>query len=171
MDSIYTRRQWRPNKYHRINNLGVGFLIHYKMGKKTCTRRKTMQLGEHPIFHRRRRLIDFVESSWILRTLVFLGATLLLCATSLTFAFGSYVWDVYYGYFKNPMIFIFNWLPILLMQMVLLSACGRQWLAFLINSVLTFLPAIGNFYKLSFRNDPVCFFGYFFCYGGVGSCR
>lgn len=116
-----------------------------------------MQLGEHPIFHRRRRLIDFVESSWILRTLVFLGATLLLCATSLTFAFGSYVWDVYYGYFKNPMIFIFNWLPILLMQMVLLSACGRQWLAFLINSVLTFLPAIGNFYKLSFRNDPFVF--------------
>ncbi len=116
-----------------------------------------MQLGEHPIFHRCRRLIDFVESSRILRTSVFLGTTLLLCAASLTFAFGSYVWDVYYGYFKNPLIFIFNWIPILLMQMVLLSACGRQWLAFLINSVLTFLPAIGNFYKLTFRNDPFVF--------------
>ena len=116
-----------------------------------------MQFDEHPPFHSCNKLTGFIGSSRVLRTLLFLGSTVLLCAASLTFAIGSYVWYVYYGYLKNPLIFVFNWIPILLMQMILLSVCGKQWLAFLINSVLTFLSAIGNFYKLTFRNDPFVF--------------
>ena len=116
-----------------------------------------MQFDEHPPFHSCNKLTGFIGSSRVLRTLLFLGSTVLLCAASLTFAIGSYVWYVYYGYLKNPLIFFFNWIPILLMQMILLSVCGKQWLAFLINSVLTFLSAIGNFYKLTFRNDPFVF--------------
>ena len=101
--------------------------------------------------------IEKISSSVLFRLIAFLGSTLLLCAVSLVFAIGSYVWTVYYGYFKTPLIFILNWLPILVLQMVILSACGKQWLAFLINSVLTFLPAIGNYFKLSFRDDPFVF--------------
>ena len=95
--------------------------------------------------------------SALLRSLTFLASTALMCAVSLMFAFGLYSWNAFIGYFRNPLIFIFNWLPIILVQMLLLSACGRQWLAFLINSIITFLPAIGNFYKLTFRNDPFVF--------------
>ena len=103
------------------------------------------------------RLSAGISGSGLWRTVIFLLSSLLLAAVSLNFAIGVYVWDVFIGYFRHPMIFLLNWLPVLLLQMLLLALCGRQWLAFLLNSVLTLLPAIGNFYKLKFRNDPFVF--------------
>lgn len=103
------------------------------------------------------RLSAGISGSGLWRTVFFLLSSLLLAAVSLNFAIGVYVWDVFIGYFRHPMIFLLNWLPVLLLQMLLLALCGRQWLAFLLNSVLTLLPAIGNFYKLKFRNDPFVF--------------
>lgn len=116
-----------------------------------------MQVKDQPISGLFRRLAAAISGSRLWRTALFLLSSLLLGAVSLSFAIGVYVWDVYIGYFRHPLIFLLNWLPVLLVQMLLLSICGRQWLAFLLNSFVTLLPAIGNFYKLKFRNDPFVF--------------
>lgn len=81
----------------------------------------------------------------------------LLCAISLNFAFGANSWIIYFGYFSHPLIFILNWIPILLFQVVLFSAINCHWIAFLVNMLFTMLPAIGNFFKLKYRNDPFSF--------------
>ena len=104
-----------------------------------------------------KKLAEAVNRSLLLRSLLFLVSSMLLCAVSLNFAIGIYPWRAYFGYFRHPSIFLFNWLPVLICQMVLLALTGRQWIAFLLNSFITFLPAIGNYYKLQFRNDPFVF--------------
>ncbi len=96
--------------------------------------------------------------SLIWNSLAFLLSSAALCAVSLNFAIGDMpLFYIYLGYFKSPMIFLLNWLPILLLQAVMLSIFGRQWLAFLANSILTMIPALGNYYKLKFRDDPFTF--------------
>ena len=81
-----------------------------------------------------------------------------LCAVSLIFAIGEMpLFYIYLGYFKTPLIFLLNWLPILFLQILLYALLRRQWIAFLLNSILTLLPALGNYFKLKFRNDPFTF--------------
>ena len=54
-----------------------------------------------------------------------------LCVLSLLFAVGVYDWVTFYGYFRTPLIFLLNYLPILLLQTLLLCLFNRQWAAFL----------------------------------------
>ena len=95
------------------------------------------------------------NSFWHL--IVIIVSSALLCAVSLNFAIGVNPWAIYIGYFTHPMIFLLNWIPVLLVQMILFIAANRHWLAFFLNGAITMLPAIGNFYKIKFRNDPFSF--------------
>ena len=88
---------------------------------------------------------------------VFLLSSAALCALSLNFAIGTHEWESYIGYFKHPLIFLLNWLPVLFVQVICCALVNRQWLSFLITSIITLIPAIGNFFKLKFRNEPFTF--------------
>ena len=88
----------------------------------------------------------------------FLLSSAALCAVSLNFAIGDMpLFYIYLGYFKSPLIFLLNWLPILFLQILLFALLRRQWLTFLMCSILTLLPAFGNYFKLKFRADPFTF--------------
>ena len=101
--------------------------------------------------------IKNTKTSVVCSIAVLIISSAMLSAVSLNFAFGINDWIIYFGYFQHPMIFLLNWIPVLLLQILLFSIFNRHWLAFLLNSLLTMLPAIGNFYKLKFRNDPFTF--------------
>ena len=85
---------------------------------------------------------------------MFVLSSAALTAVNLNFAVGTYSWDIYIGYFTHPLVFLLNWIPVLLLQALLMAALNRQWAAFLTTSVLTALPSIGNFFKIRFRNEP-----------------
>ena len=89
------------------------------------------------------------------------GALLLssaaLCTFSLLLAIGDYDWAEFFGYFRHFSIFLLNWLPIFLLQLLLLCLFNRQWAAFLANALLILLPSFGNFYKLRARFEPFVF--------------
>jgi phosphoglycerol transferase MdoB-like AlkP superfamily enzyme len=98
------------------------------------------------------------------RTLYYVwnGAALLLSSLgttvlSLALAIGGYDIEEFYGYFSHPLILLLNWLPILLLQILLFCACGRQWLAFLLTALPILLASTGNYYKILFRYDPFTF--------------
>lgn len=88
---------------------------------------------------------------------------MLLCACvclgilALIFAYGHYSWGVFEGYFSSATILILNVLPVVLLIFLLYAACGRAWLAFLLGGLVTLGLSIGNYYKLQFRDDPLCF--------------
>lgn len=87
-----------------------------------------------------------------------------LCVLCLSFAIGVYDRALFYGYFRYPMIFLLNWLPILLFQLLMLMLLNRQWLAFLLTSIVFLAASIGNFFKLKFRDEP-------FVFRDIGSIR
>ncbi len=58
---------------------------------------------------------------------------------------------------SDATVFILNSLPILLVMAILYFATGRAWIAFLSTSLLAFIIAEVNFYKISFRDDPFVF--------------
>lgn len=86
-------------------------------------------------------------------------STAALCAVSLNFAIGRYenLFYIYLGYLRTPEIFLLNWLPLLLLQLLLYALFNRQWLAFLITGTIAMLMSIGNYFKLIFRSDPFTF--------------
>lgn len=93
-----------------------------------------------------------------------LASSAITCVFSLNFAIGVYDWGTFLGYFTHPMIFLLNWLPILLLQLLLFCLFNRQWIAYLLTSILILVPSIGNFFKLKFRDEP-------FTFRDIGSIR
>ena len=86
-------------------------------------------------------------------------SSMALCAVSLNFAIGQYdnLFYIYLGYLRTPEIFLLNWLPLILLQLLLYAVLNSQWVAFLITGILAMLMSIGNYFKLVFRNDPFMF--------------
>lgn len=82
---------------------------------------------------------------------VILGlATLLLSAAN----FGM---EVFGGYFEMPMIILINTALPLALAMVLYLAIGRAWIAYTATAVLSLCVALGNYFLIAIRNDPLQF--------------
>lgn len=88
---------------------------------------------------------------------------LLLCAAAclglmvLIYAFGSYSPGAFWGYFQHPSLLALNVAPAVLLGALLYAIIGRTWLAFLLDSVVVLGLSLGNYYKLTFRDDPLYF--------------
>ena len=80
-----------------------------------------------------------------------------LCALCLSFAVGVYDWGPFFGYFRHPLIFLLNWLPVLLLQGLLYALFNRQWAAFLGSAAVFLFASLGNYFKLKFRDEPFTF--------------
>lgn len=89
--------------------------------------------------------------------LVFLS-TFGLCICSLLIAYGpAYPDSVFFGYFKNPLIIILNYAPILAFFLLLYGIIGKTWIAYLTESFVVMSLAIANFFMLKFRDDTLLF--------------
>ena len=80
-----------------------------------------------------------------------------LCVLSLLLGIGMMDLPLFYDYFLHPLLFLLNWLPILLFQLLLLCLFNRQWLAFLGTALVFITASVGDFYKLKFRSEPFLF--------------
>ncbi len=64
-------------------------------------------------------------------------------------------YEVFYGYFRSPMILLLNLLPPVFLMVGLYAATGRAWIAWLVTSFLMLVFPVANLYVVSFRDDPV----------------
>ena len=94
---------------------------------------------------------------YIYRGLVLLCASICLGALLLCFAYGSYSWGVFEGYFASPQILIMNILPVAVLVFFFYGVTGRGWAAFLAGGGAAFGFSLGSYYKLTFRDDPLHF--------------
>lgn len=84
-------------------------------------------------------------------------SSLLLNVICLSLAIGVYDWDMFFGYLSVPAIFLLNWIPILLVQLLLYCLMSRHCLAFIASALIFILPSIGNFFKIKLRSEPFSF--------------
>lgn len=94
---------------------------------------------------------------WLWNLLCLLVSSFGLCVVTLLLAYGAYSPEVFWDYFSKPLLLLLNLLPILLLQLFLYACTGRQWIAFLVTSLIFVIGAVSNYYKLTLRGDPVVF--------------
>ena len=92
---------------------------------------------------------------WIWNWGLVVAAGLGLGLVCLVLAPGSYGWDVFWDYCSSPALLALNLLPTALLAALLYGLLGRPWLAQLLTAVPALALALGNYYKLAFRDDPV----------------
>ena len=86
-------------------------------------------------------------------------SSMALCTVCLSFAIGRYehLFYIFLGYLRTPEIFLLNWLPLLLLQILLYALFNRQWAAFLLTGTVALAMSVGNYFKLIYRSDPFKF--------------
>lgn len=89
----------------------------------------------------------------VLLALAALGIGLL----SLWFAVMDNHTAMFLSYLINPYIILLNLLPPLFLALFLYFLIGRAWISFGITAVAIVGLSVVNYYKLTFRNDPVMF--------------
>ncbi len=84
-------------------------------------------------------------------------AAVCLSCLSLLLAYGEYGSLIFVGYFRHPLIFLLNTLPVLWLMLTVWFLTGRSWIGFLSASAVVLACSLGNYYKLLFRDDPFLF--------------
>jgi hypothetical protein len=80
-----------------------------------------------------------------------MGIALLLLAR------GGYSLRLCLDYIKSVPTLALNTLPVVLLSLLFYAITGLAWLGFLLGGGICFGFSLGNYYKLSFRDDPVYF--------------
>lgn len=80
-----------------------------------------------------------------------------LCFLTLLLGVGDGGRELLLDYFRHPLIFFLNFLPICLFEVLLYCLINRSWAAFLGTAVVFVTASVGNYFKLKFRDDPFMF--------------
>lgn len=64
---------------------------------------------------------------------------------------------IFLSYFQIPLLAFLNLLPVVALAFMLYCAIGRAWIAGLIDGILCLAFGFVNYYKVSFRNEPMNF--------------
>lgn len=102
-------------------------------------------------------MLKKIVRSPVITLLLLLAAGFCLGLLSLWFAAGSYYIPMFLSYWKHPVLAALNVLPVMLLVLLFWLAVRRAWLAFLLSGGLVMVFTFSNFYKLTFRDDPLMF--------------
>lgn len=111
------------------------------------------RLFQHrPTGNKRQRVLFWMWNwSWVTASAAGLGLL------SLFLAFGHYNWNVFFGYFRHPLICLLNLLPVVVLTVFLYCLTGRAWIAFLAAALPVMAASVGNYFKILCRDDPFLF--------------
>ena len=92
---------------------------------------------------------------WCWNVLLLVLGAVILGVCSLVLAPSAYGWELFWDYWKFPLLIVLNLLPPVILALLLYAAAGRAWAALLITALPVLGLSLGNYYKLLFRDDPV----------------
>lgn len=125
------------------------------------TKTDTPQAAKKRLFLLEKSAKDFSlgkkTAYWLWNIFCLIISSCVICTMTLMLAYGPYSEEIFRGYFEHFTVFLLNLLPVLVLQILLYAISGRQWIAYLITSLIFVAASIGNYYKLTLRNDPFVF--------------
>lgn len=104
-----------------------------------------------------KKRLDKLSRHPLLTPVLLALAALCIGVLSMWFAVVDNHTPLFLSYFKNPWIVLLNLLPPLFLALLLYFLIGRAWIAYGITAAVVMGLSVANFYKLTFRNDPVMF--------------
>ena len=87
--------------------------------------------------------------------ILMLAAPAVITVLSLMLAIGMYEVELFYDYFRLPLIFLLNYLPVLLIYILLYAALNNHALAYFIAGLVVLLFTAADFYMFSLRSEPL----------------
>ncbi len=80
-----------------------------------------------------------------------------ICCLTLFLGIGMGSYELLRDYFRHPLIFLLNFLPVCMLELLLYCLVNRAWISFLGTCVVFVTASVGNYFKLKFRDDPFMF--------------
>ena len=121
---------------------------------------KKSEPAEAPLLLRRRLPWDKPLQA-VLCVVYHYGLLLIACAVltlcTLVLSYSNFTPKILKGFFEKPMILLVNYAIVCAIALLLFGVIGRSWIAFLLTAVLCMGVAIGNYYLIIIRNDPLQF--------------
>lgn len=96
-------------------------------------------------------------SNFIFNFVLLTLSACVICFVTLLLATGTFGDELFFDYFKYPLLLLLNFLPIFLLAAAGFCLTNRVWAGFLVSAAVFVTGAIGNYYKLKFRSDPFMF--------------
>ena len=126
------------------------------MAKKTRKKREPKPESQYLLL--RRRLPEDIGGkvafvSWQMLLLLLCCGALSLCTLWLSYCNFSPM--IFNGYFEVPLIAGLNFALPTALCLLLFAVIGRAWIAYLITAVVSLSIAIGNYYLVQIRGDPL----------------
>lgn len=95
-----------------------------------------------------------IAAFYVWNTLLFVFSAAGICSLCLLLGLGMYDLQLFFDYFRKPLLFVLNYLPVLLVKIGLFCLFNRQWAAFLGTALIFVSASAGDMYKLKFRGEP-----------------
>ena len=89
--------------------------------------------------------------------LLLLLACGVLTVCTLLLSYSNFTDEIFRGYFEHPIILFLNYAIVAGLCLLLYGLIGRAWLAFLVTWVICLGVALGNYYLIIIRTDPLQF--------------
>ena len=105
-----------------------------------------------------KRLPERGKGSFVLyHYLLLLLACAGLTVCTLLLSYSNFTDQIFQGYFENPIIVGLNYAIVTGLCLLLFGLIGKAWIAFLATAVLCLGVALGNYYLIIIRSDPLQF--------------
>ena len=92
---------------------------------------------------------------WLLGMLLLVVWSMAIAAVSLYYASITYGPELFDSYFKNGMLLLLNWLPVLLLALLFFGVTNRVWPGVLISGFIALLGSFANYFMLMTRTEAL----------------
>lgn len=92
--------------------------------------------------------------TWLWTALLLLAATLGLLCLCLLIGTQNYSFSRFCAYFRRPLVFVMNVLPMVLLVLILYALTNRAWIAWLSTALFFLLFFYVNYFKVALRGEP-----------------
>ncbi len=113
------------------------------------------------------RFGSFTRSA-VWNVLLLILSSFVTASLSLLLAIGNGQQNMFFDYYRYPLTFLLNYLPVLLLEALLWCAAGRLWIAYLISGCFILLMSAGNYFKMVIRYEPFLFSDIYFIRTALG---
>ena len=119
---------------------------------------KRKQKQSEPVLILQKRLPEKGRVGFLLwQLLLLLIGCAALCYFTLRLSYSSLNPEIWLGYWEDLWIPLINLAVIFSFCLALFALIGRAWIAYLVNALIWLGVAIGNYYRIIIRSDPLEF--------------
>ena len=115
--------------------------------------------------------MDKKDSNYLVQIIILLLTSAVTAVLSLLLAVGVFDVALFFDYFRHPLVFLLNCIPVFFVQAILYCITNRHWVAYSLTGLVVLLLSAADFFKLKFRSEPLVAIDFSFMGEGLSIAR